>query len=72
MQGTHVAYWNVSRTLFLSRVACLTELARQLPISAPELWEGERGWPRSRSFEHATQGTHIGSFHALCSHEWLA
>ena len=37
--------------------------------------KGDRGSPRRRSFEHATQGTDvancIGPFHAPASHKWL-
>jgi hypothetical protein len=64
-QSTHVtACCKLDRTLS-SRVKCLAKLAQQLPISAaPELWEGEmregeRGSPRSRSFEHEKHGTHV-------------
>ncbi len=76
VHGTHAAYGIVPRTLFL-RVACLAQLARQLPTSAPELWERELlTWiaaPAARSNKRRkARMSHIESLHALSSREWLA
>jgi hypothetical protein len=77
MQGTHVAFWIVSapRTLF-SQVNCLTKLARQHPITGPELWEGNvsRRGPARSSLERKARILHIEldpSTYVPASHKWL-
>jgi len=74
MQGTCCNNESVHALSFHERLSSHGLLGSS-QISAPELWEGERGSPRRRSFEHATQGTDvancIGPFHAPASHKWL-